>query len=315
MKGTEMDITVLGATGGIGRALTSELVNRGHAVRAVSRRGTAEVAGARAHAADISDAVAVKEACAGADVVVMAAQPPYAQWVDHFPALMDNVIEAAASSRARLVFTDNLYMYAPAGGPLTESSPQHATDAKGRLRRELGEQLLDAHRRGAVRVAIGRFSDYYGPAGTNSQLHVLGIAPALAGRRPRGMVDLDQPHTLHYLPDAARGFATLVEDDRADGQVWLLPAAPAITQRTFFDLVVRSAGHAKRPGVVTPWMLRVAGIALPVVRESRSVVPQFDRPWVVDASRFTATFGAQATTPHDEAVAATVAWHRHGSER
>ena len=36
---------------------------------------------------------------------------------------------------------------------------------------------------------------------------------------------LDQPHTLHFLPDAARGLATLVLDERADGGVWHLPAA------------------------------------------------------------------------------------------
>lgn len=158
-------------------------------------------------------------------------------------------------------------------------------------------------------------SDYYGPAGTNSQLHVLGVGPAMKGRRPRGMVDLDQPHTLHYLPDTARSFATLVEHDRADGRVWLLPAAPPITQRTFLDLVLRETGTTKRPGVVTPFMLRLAGAAVPMVRESRSVVPQFDRPWVVDASTFTAAFGEQEMTPHEDAVAATIAWFQRRTGR
>lgn len=179
-----MKVTVLGATGGIGRAISHELHDRGHDVATASRSGDPVLDGVPSTAFDVHDRAATVAACAGAEVVVMAAQPSYPDWVEEFPRVVDNVLAAAEVAGARLVFVDNLYMDAPADGPLAEDSPEHATDPKGRLRRELGETLLAAHRADRVRVTIGRFSDYYGPGGTNSGLFMMGIAPAMMGIAP-----------------------------------------------------------------------------------------------------------------------------------
>lgn len=305
-----MKVTVLGATGGVGRAIAHELHHRGHAVATASHSGSPVLDGVVPTAFDHHDRSATVAACAGADVVVMASQPTYPDWVAEFPMIVDNVLAGVEAAGARLVFVDNLYMYAPVTGPITEDSPEHATDPKGMLRRELGETVLAAHRAGRVRATIGRFSDYYGPHGTNSGLYMMGIKPALAGRRPRGLWDLDQPHTFHHLEDAARGFAALVEDDRADGQAWILPAAPPITQRALLQLVSDATG-ASSPGSLGDAMIRLGGLFDPVIRESRSVRVQYDRPWVVDASHFEAAFGPVEVTPHDVAVARTVEWFRN----
>ena len=311
MTDTTPHVTVLGASGGIGNAIVRELAGRGHAVTAVNRAGDADVpAGVGRRAGDLRSPDAAVRAIGDADVVVMAGQPPYPRWVAEFPTLVDTELAGAEAAGARLVFVDNLYMYAPADGPLTERSPEHADDPKGTLRRQLGETLLAAHAAGRMPVSIGRFSDYYGPGGTNSGVYVTGIAPGLAGKTMRGMVDLDQPHTLHYLPDAARGFATLVTDERADGEVWVLPAAPPITQRRFFDLVNAALPRPVRIGKITPLMVRLAGLANPMIREVRSTMVQWDRPWVVDTSHFTSVFGELGTTPHETAVPRTVAWFR-----
>lgn len=306
-----MKVTILGASGGMGRALMKELLSRGHELTAVNRRGNVQVPdGVSVMAADLSSAEDAKRACAGADVVVLAAQPPYQDWVEHWPPILRNVIDGASAAGAKVVFTDNLYAYAPATGPLSESSPEHATDTKGMLRRRLGQMLLDAHERGELRATIGRFSDYYGPEGSHSGLMMVGITPALRGRKPRGVYHLDHPHTFHYLPDVARGFAELVERPEADGKVWILPAAPPITQRELLTLVNDQVGRRRTVGRVTLPAMRLAGLFNPLLREATSTVVQYDRPWVVDATRFEETFGAVETTPHEQAVAETVAWVR-----
>jgi nucleoside-diphosphate-sugar epimerase len=261
-------------------------------------------------AADLARPEDAKRACAGADVVVVAAQPPYQDWVKHWPPMMRNVIAGAAAAGAKVVFTDNLYAYAPAEGPLSERSPEHATDHKGALRRELGRMLLDAHERGEIRATIGRFSDYYGPHSSSSGLHITGIVPALRGRVPRGLFHLDQPHSYHFLPDLARAFAVLVERPEADGRVWILPAAPPITQREILTLVNQQVGRRRKVGRLTRSMMRVAGLFNPLVREAVSTYVQYDRPWVVDGTRFVETFGPIETTPHEQAVAEAVAWER-----
>lgn len=303
-------VTVLGATGGAGRAIVRELAARGHHVRAAAR--SVEAAGwpdgVHPVPTDLLDPVAAGAACAGADVVVMAAQVPYAAWPTTLPRMVDAAVDAAAGAGARLVMVDNLYMYGSPGTPISEATPEAATTAKGRLRRQLGERLLAAHRDGRLPVSIGRFSDYYGPGGENSLLYQLGIARALAGTAPRAFVDPDQPHTFHYLPDAARGFATLVERPDADGRAWILPAAPAVTQRQLLTMVSEVVGRPPKLSRVSPLMLRLAGLVVAQLREAREVIEQFDRPYTIDATAFETELGPVATTPHTEAVAETVAW-------
>jgi nucleoside-diphosphate-sugar epimerase len=305
-------ITVLGATGGAGRAVATELAGRGHEVTAAARSAEATDwdPGIRPLRTDLTDPASARTACAGADVVVMAAQIPYRGWATELRPLVDAAVDASAAAGARLVMVDNLYAYGSPGTPISEHTPEAATTAKGRLRRELGERLLAAHRAGAVSVSIGRFADYYGPAGDNSLVYQLGIARAVAGTTPRGFIDLDQPHTFHYLPDAARGFATLAERPEADGRIWILPAAPAITQRELLGLVNTATGRGDSIGRVTAPMLRLAGLFNADLREAAEVVEQFARPYTVDASAFEAAFGPIETTPHERAVAETVAWYR-----
>ena len=60
---------------------------------------------------------------------------------------------------------------------------------------------------------------------------------------------------------------------------------------------------------VPPLALRAAGLVVPLMRELRETSYQFDRPFVVDSSAFTATFGWDAT-PMEQALGATVAWWR-----
>jgi nucleoside-diphosphate-sugar epimerase len=307
-----VNVSVLGATGGCGRAIVTELAARGHAVTAASRSAGASAwpASVRAAPVDLRDRAAARTACDGADVVVMAAQVPYPAWRTELPGLVDDAIDAAAHVGARLVMVDNLYAYGSPGSPIGVSTPEAATSRKGALRRELGERLLEAHDHGRVRVTIGRFSDYYGPGGTNSLVYQVMLAPALAGKTARVYIAGDQPHTFHYLPDAARGFASLVEDPAADGRAWVLPAAPAVTQQQLLDLLEAAVDRPLRRGRITPAMLAMAGLFDARLREARELVDQWDRPYVTEASAFETTFGPIRTTDHREALAATVDWAR-----
>jgi nucleoside-diphosphate-sugar epimerase len=307
-----MNVTVLGATGGIGRAIVAELVQRGHTVTAASRSVAQSTwpGGVRVLPTDLRDPSSARAACDGADVVVMAAQIPYSGWTTELTPLVDAAVDAAAAAGARLVMVDNLYGYGFPDGPITEDSPLAATTRKGRLRAELGERLLAAHASGRVRVAIGRFSDYYGPGGENSLLNQVGVKPAVAGKTARVFIAGDQRHTFHYLPDAARGFAALVEHPDADGRIWILPAAPALTQVAMYQLLGEVLGRDLKVGRITPLMLRLIGLVNRELKEALEVVGQFDRPYVTDASAFEAAFGPIEVTDHRTALAATVAWAR-----
>jgi nucleoside-diphosphate-sugar epimerase len=311
MAGTEGVQVVLGATGGTGRALVRELVRRGHRVRAVSRSAAGPWPQAvEVTPADIRRAEDVRKACRGAAVVYHAVNVPYAQWQQILPAMADNVIAGASAADAVLVVVDNLYMYGPSLGPMTEETPRRASGAKGQLRAQLEETFLAAHAKGRVGVAIGRGSDFYGPH-ANSAPDLLAIRPALRGRIASWPGSLDAPHTLTYLPDFARGLVTLGTQARAWGEVWHIPSGPPVTGRAFITEVFEALGQPPRMRRLGRGMMRLAGLFDRQIREAREVLYQFEQPFVMDTSKFERTFEA-TITPLRDGIRQTLAALRSG---
>lgn len=301
---------VLGAAGGTGSALVRELVARQIPVRAVTRRAHAGFgAGVELITADLADAAQARDAVAGAAVLYHAANPPYPRWLDEFPTLNRNIVSAAAATGARIVFADNLYMYGPEAGVMTEDSPHHARDKKGRLRSRLARELLDADEAYEVPVAIGRSADYFGPGGLGSALGERLFDAAIQGKRVPWLGDADVPHSVAFLPDIARGLVTLGLAEAAVGQVWHLPSCGAPTGREFVDRLAGAVGKPLKVSVNSRWMLRAVGLFSPVVRELGDVLYQWEAPFVSSDARFQAAFGPQPATPLDEALATTVEWY------
>src|SRR5262245_2385115 len=129
---------VLGAAGGTGSAVVRELAARGLPTRAVTRRGAGDAPeGVEQVAADVGTAEGARRACEGAAVVYHCAQPSYTRWPELFPTMTRAILEGAAEAGAKLVFADNLYVYGPPDGPMTEESPLRASGSKGRTRIEM----------------------------------------------------------------------------------------------------------------------------------------------------------------------------------
>jgi nucleoside-diphosphate-sugar epimerase len=300
---------VLGAGGGIGNAVVGELAGRGLRVRAVSRDGRAEVGdGVEACAADLTTAEGAARACAGAAVVYHCVQPRYTRWAEEFPALNATIVAAVTGAGAKLVVADNLYMYGPISGPISETSRQEPQSRKGRLRKQLAASLLAADSNG-LRVTIGRASDYFGPGGAHSVAGMM-VTDVLAGKTVRWPANADLPHTFSYLPDVARGLALLGERDEANGKAWVLPAAPPISSREFVALIGQASGRPVKLSVTSRLMMRAAGLVIPEAREVPDIWYQFAAPFVVDGTAFDTAFGPLPITPLAQAVHDTVAWYQ-----
>jgi nucleoside-diphosphate-sugar epimerase len=288
-----------------------ELAGRGVEVRAVSRRADAPVLdGVTRQAADVATTAGAAAACKGAAVVYHCVQPPYDRWAEQFRPLNRAVADAVGDEGAKLVYADNLYMYWPIAGPITEKGPQQPLSRKGRLRKELAEEMLAAHAAGRLRVAIGRAADYYGPDGRNSIAGDAFFGAAAAGKSVRWPANADQPRSFGYLPDVARGLVTLGERDAADGRAWVFPTAPPLTARALAEMVGRDLGRQVKLVVTSKPAMRLAGLFIPPARELPDIWYQFSAPFTVDGSSFETAFGGFGPTAHEQAVHQTVAWFR-----
>jgi nucleoside-diphosphate-sugar epimerase len=300
-----MTVVVLGAGRGIGREITRQLVADGREVRAVTRSGGVPD-GAKDVRADLMDRASTIEAVQGASVIHMAANVPYTSWVEMLPTMVDNTIAAAEAVGAKIVYADNLYAYGPVSGPITAATPERPVGPKEKLRSELGKRLRQA----SVPVTTCRSSDYYGPGGIGSLPGELAIKPMALGKGAMWFWPLDLPHTFAYLADTAKAQIVLGDDERADGKLWLTPAAETLTVREFIALTGRVLGNERKP-------LRLPAVAVTIgslfdkrLRGSDEMNHQRTAPWVVDHSAFDATFGPLPVTPHEQAIEETARWYR-----
>lgn len=307
MEGVQV---VLGAGGGAGGAVIRALAAAGRPARAVTRSGRELPAGVEDVRADARDAAAVRRACEGASVVYHCVNVPYPEWERVLPGVMEAAIAGAEAAGARLVYCDNLYMYGPVDGPLREGLPREPAGAKGRLRARLEDALMAAHGAGRVEATIGRGSDFFGPGAANTVAGMLVFPAVVAGRKAHWLGSLDQPHALHYIDDFARALVTLGESPRAAGEVWHIPPTGSPTGREFIGGASALAERPTRAGAYRRWMIRLLSVFDRNMRELLEVLYQFERPFLVDGSKFIEAFGAPAPTPWDEAMRRSLNWHR-----
>jgi nucleoside-diphosphate-sugar epimerase len=245
-----------------------------------------------------------------ASVGCFALNPPYNKWPELFPRLQAGVLEGAASAGAKLIAMENLYMYGPTDGrPLTEDLPYAPNTRKGTVRARMSQELMEAHRSGKVRVAIGRASDSFGPRVITSAAGEQVFGRAVEGKSAQVAGDPDQPHTYTYVPDIGRGLVILGEREEALGQVWHLPSPETVTTRRFVEMIFEEVGKPARVQAAPKILLRAIGLFNPPLRETIEMLYEFEEPFVVDASRFEREFGEQAT-PLREAIQRTVRWYR-----
>ena len=118
------DTHVVFGTGPAGRAVASALVDQGARVRMVNRSGKAVICAA-------SRPLAVMPPTRPSpatwpltrDTVYFCLNVPnYHRWAEEFPPLQQAVLGAAKAAEAKLVVLENLYMYGPTVGPLSETT-------------------------------------------------------------------------------------------------------------------------------------------------------------------------------------------------
>ena len=325
--GGDGDLHVVLGTGQLGTAIARVLGERaaGDRVRMVNRSGAFDrawighgssgpgTADVEVDAADLTDPEAAVDACRGARVVYFTAKPPYTDWPTKFPPLLEGALAGAAAADATFVYADNCYMYGPVAGPIHENLPYVADTRKGRTRAAMAERVLTAHAEGEIRTAIGRASDFYGPGVTESQVGERVFARLLDGRPASVLGDPDVPHTYTFIDDFARGLITLGEEAAALGDAWHVPSAPTLTTREFVALVGEVAGTRGRVRTMPSPFFAVLSRLVPSLRELREMRYTFEEPFVVDASKFEAAFGADPT-PHEEAIERTLAWYGEHEE-
>ena len=308
---------VLG-TGAIGRATAEELLRRGESVRMVNRSGRMDEvpAGVEVVASDLYDPANVREVTRGARVVYQSAQPRYSEWPEKFPSLQKSIIEGLTGSNAKLVIVENLYMYGDQNGKtMTEDTSYDAHTRKGRVRGEISRAALAAHKEGRVRVTTARGGNFFGPWGIDSTMGGRAFYPLLQGKPAQLIGRTDLPHSHTFVRDFGMALVILGEHEEADGQAWHVPNdQPKMTQAELVRMFAEEAGVEPKMSSMGKLIMTIGGLFVPEAKETVEMMYEFDKPFIIDSSKFERTFGLKAT-PMREAIRETVAWFKSHPER
>lgn len=286
--------TILGASGQIGqelaRALKRDFTDD---IRLVSRTPRKVNDTDHLHRADLLDPAQTISAVEGSDIVYLTAGLPMDTklWVEQWPVMMRNVIDACAAHSAKLVFFDNTYMYPQTAEPQSESMRFEPNGEKGRVRAAIANDLLAAMAQGRVTALICRAPEFYGPGKTQSITNSAILEPLRNGKTARVFLRDDTLRSLIFTPDASRGMALLGNTQDAYGQTWHLPCdEDRLTYRDFITLAARTFGTAPRYSVLKRWQLRLAGLFNPTVRDAAELLPRYAQDNIFVSDKFKTRF-------------------------
>jgi nucleoside-diphosphate-sugar epimerase len=133
----------------------------------------------------------------------------------------------------------------------------------------------------------------------------------LLHRKPAQLIGrTDVPHSHTYVKDFGRALVILGERAEADGQAWHVPNdQPRLSQGELVRLFAEEAGVEPKISSMGRFMMALGGLFIPEARETLEMMYEFDKPFIIDSSKFEQTFGMKAT-PVREAMRETVSWYK-----
>jgi len=298
--------TILGASGQIGQELARSLKRDfTDNIRLVSRNPRKVNDTDHLYGADLLDPAQTMRAVEGSDIVYLTAGLPMDTrlWVEQWPVIMRNIIEACAAHGAKLVFFDNTYMYPQTAEPQTESTRFEPNGQKGRVRAAIAYDLLEAMAQNRVTALICRAPEFYGPGKTQSITNSAILEPLRSGKTARVFLRDDTLRSLIFTPDASRAMALLGNTKDAYGQTWHLPCDDnRLTYRELIGLAARIFGTEPRYTVLKRWQLRLAGLFSPTVKDAAELLPRYAHDNIFVSAKFKTRFPSYRVTVFAEGL-------------
>ncbi|MFO0205711.1 MAG: NAD-dependent epimerase/dehydratase family protein, partial [Betaproteobacteria bacterium] len=289
--------SVVGGNGTIGAVAVRHLAAAGCEVRIVQRHPRLIEGAVATASADVLDLDGLTKAVEGSDVIYLILGLPYDAkvWLEGFPRAVSHAVEAARRVGARLVYFDNVYMYGPVQGVMTEDTPDNPTTQKGLARARAARVLMEAVEKGAIRGLIARSADFYGDYRPFDQ--VKAIAEKLVkGQKAQLLLRDDRVHSLTYIPDAGRAVAALGQQADAFDAIWHMPTDPtALTGAQLVALIGALLGKDARHTVLPKLLLRMVGLFDGTVRGLLEMSYQFEQDYRVESSKIARAYGLTAT--------------------
>lgn len=290
--------TILGAGGPVANSLTRTLSAAGEPVRLVSRKKIQTSSTITWIGADLKNYEQVKKAVEGSGVIYMCAGLQYDKkvWAIEWPLIMQNLVDVAKFSGARLIFFDNVYMYGHVNGVMTEDTPYSPSSKKGEIRARVAEQLMNEAIAGNIKATIARAADFYGAESLNSFYDSMVLDKFAKNKKAMWLGNAATKHSFTFIPDTGKALYTLAMDPQSDNQVWHLPTAPALTGKEFIQLAATAFNTQPKYMRVNKFLLNTIGLFDNLIHETAEMYYQYKYDYIFSSQKFENTYGIKPTS-------------------
>jgi len=301
-------------TGQLGLAILQLLLdkNPGEEILLVNRSGKLQIPlpkNVQVTAADVTSKNEMELIARKTELIFSCTDMPYDQWAAFYPATAEALAFALRKTPARLVFADNLYSYGNVlGKEMNEQMPHTAKTKKGKIRAAVIHTLLYSGEAFNSRVAIVKAADFIGPHIHKGIFGTDFLDRVYSGKRVRLFGDIALPHTFTYINDFAEAMINVGRAQDTYGQIWHVPNAPALSLDKWLHLFEIITNQHIRKSVTPKWVIRMAGLFHPFMKELVEMAYQFEYPYLVNHEKYVSRFGNHMTYPSD-IVKETVEWY------
>jgi nucleoside-diphosphate-sugar epimerase len=283
--------------------LAGVLTAAGEPVNLVSRKKIDTKGDATWTGADLKDFDQLKKAVRGSTIIYMCAGLQYSKrvWAVEWPLIMQNLIDAAKLTGARLIFFDNVYMYGRVKGVMTEETPYNPASVKGEIRAKIAEQLMNEVKAKNITSTIARAADFYGAESLNSFYDSMVLAKYANNKKAMWLGNIGAKHSFTYVPDTGKALYTLAKDPGSDNQVWHLPTALSLTGHDFIQLAAKIFEVKPDYMRVSKLLLNTIGLFNKAIQETAELYYQYQYDYEFSSAKFEKAYHVKAT-PYEEGV-------------
>ncbi len=297
---------ILGASGVTGKFLAVELLDRGVAVRVVSRSAsnlerTFPQAGLERVAADALSADETLRAVEGCDVVFDCIGLPADRMADH-GVCARNIAAAVNRTGARCVQVSSFWAYLPQVSlRISENHPRSGGPFAVRMRREAEDILQQAG------AAVVHLPDFYGPEKMSSTLQQA-LQEAAAGKTVNWIGSAKNAREYLYVPDGMKTVADLAHYPEAYGERWIVPGAGPISAVRAMEIASRHLSRKVKIRQAGPVLLRLAGLFNRQLRLFLPMAPLYAHSIEYNGAKLKGLLQELPVTPYHAGIPATLDW-------
>ncbi|WP_026583440.1 SDR family NAD(P)-dependent oxidoreductase [Bacillus sp. J33] len=308
---------VLGATGGMGYALTEALCRKNIKTIAFARSEEnlfnfkkewgpyAEI-----FAGDAMNPIDIEKAVSEADAVFHAINIPYQNWDPALSIILENILDVCRKQKKPFIYVDNIYSYGLQSLPAKETSSRNPHTKKGKLR----QTLIESIKHSGVPYIIAHFPDFYGPHTGNTLLHYT-FEQIIKKHTGLFVGKTNITREFLYIKDGAKALAELASKEEAYGEVWNIPGAGTITGEEIANIASK---HLKKQVSFKPvhrWMIRAIGIFDPLMREFTEMMYLNETPVILDGSKYEERIGPIPKTAYEDGIKETLDYLLNNHEK